>query len=279
MKLYVTGLAVLLALAGAQSARGQAREVGDPPRCPAVAVSCADDSTGAPLTFTASVSGGDPSTGLTYGWIVSAGVIVGGEGTSSITVNTAGTSNMPVKATVKVGGMPDGCSKEASCSTDVQGCRLTKVDEYGDISDEDETARLDNFAIELQNNPVSRGYVIAYAGRRARTGEAKARAERARDYLIGQRGIDAAKVVMLDGGHREGVTVELFIRPPDMAAPTATPTVEPGEVELIKDGGARTKRRGRVRPKTAPDGGTRRRRKSAALTAPVVPARAGPTIL
>lgn len=40
-------------------------------------------------------------------------------------------------------------------------------DSYGDISWEDEKAHLDNFAIALQRDPNTIGYIIVYAGRRA----------------------------------------------------------------------------------------------------------------
>ena len=44
-------------------------------------------------------------------------------------------------------------------------------DSYGDISWEDEMAHLDNFAIALQHDPDSIGYIIVYVGRRACVGK------------------------------------------------------------------------------------------------------------
>ena len=40
-----------------------------------------------------------------------------------------------------------------------------KFDEFGDINCEDEMARLDNFAIQLQNEPCTKGVIIFYGGR------------------------------------------------------------------------------------------------------------------
>ena len=45
-------------------------------------------------------------------------------------------------------------------------CRLG-LDGYGNIRFLDEKARLDNFAIQLQNEPKTQGYIIVYAGQKA----------------------------------------------------------------------------------------------------------------
>src|SRR4030095_1005015 len=58
-----------------------------------------------------------------------------------------------------------------------------KFDEYEDLSFEQEKRRLDNFAFQLRSAPALVGYIIAYSGRG--TGiDAKARADRAKDYLV-----------------------------------------------------------------------------------------------
>src|ERR1051325_8664958 len=41
-------------------------------------------------------------------------------------------------------------------------------DEFGDIKCEDEMARLDNFAVTLQNEPSAKGLIVIYGGRRFR---------------------------------------------------------------------------------------------------------------
>jgi hypothetical protein len=58
-----------------------------------------------------------------------------------------------------------------------------KVDEYGAINCEDEMARLDNYAIELQNDPSAQAVVIVYGGRRGtRRDEVRARMAYVRHY-------------------------------------------------------------------------------------------------
>jgi len=111
-------------------------------------------------------------------------------------------------------------------------CAL-KFDVYGNLLFSDEKARLDNFAIQLLNEERAVGYIIAYAGRKAVVAEAQLRANRARDYLISVREINPERVKAIDGGHREELTVELHVRPPGAPPPTAEPTVDPKEVEII----------------------------------------------
>jgi hypothetical protein len=68
-------------------------------------------------------------------------------------------------------------------------------DEYGLIRWEDEKARLDNFAIQIQNDPEIIGYVFVFDGNDVCEGEAKARAIRARDYVVNYRGIPWNRVM------------------------------------------------------------------------------------
>lgn len=118
---------------------------------------------------------------------------------------------------------------------------VVKFDEYGDTTLGEGRKRLDNFARHLQAEPDMQGYIIAYAGRRARTGEAQARAGQAKAYLVNVRGIEGARIVTVDGGYREAVTVELFIGAKGTSVPSPSPTVCPSEVQVIRtdSGGSR----------------------------------------
>jgi hypothetical protein len=191
--------------------------------CPVVAVSCTDAvDQGAPITFSASVTGGSASATATYNWSVSAGTITSGQGTPTITVDTAGLGGQTVTATVEVGGYPPACGRTASCSTQVRPPPViepTKFDEYGNIRFNDEKARLDNYAIQLQNSPGAEGYIIAYG---TCAGEGQARADRAKNYLVNTRGIQATRIVTIDGGCRADLTVQLWIVPTGANKPAAS---------------------------------------------------------
>ena len=116
-------------------------------------------------------------------------------------------------------------------------------DRYGNIRFSDEKARLDNFAIQLQNEEKAQGYIIVYAGRKATVAEAQTRANRARDYLINVRGINPERVKAVDAGFQEKFTVQLYIVPEGMTPPSPAPTVDPSQVELIYDKPRRPKRK------------------------------------
>jgi hypothetical protein len=213
------------------------------PPCPTVSVDCPTSPVepGSPITFTSSLVS---SMNVTYNWSVSAGTISSGQGTSSITVDSTGLGGQTVTATVEIGGLDPACSRTASCSAQVTAPApgATKFDEYGNIRFNDEKARLDNYAIQLQNQPGAQGYIIAYG---SCAGEAQARADRAKDYLVNTRGIDAGRIVTLDGGCREELVVELWIVPSGATAPTGTNTATVDPCPACKKQAAPRRRRGR----------------------------------
>ncbi|MDQ3917756.1 MAG: hypothetical protein M3348_04710 [Acidobacteriota bacterium] len=104
-------------------------------------------------------------------------------------------------------------------------------DAYGNIPLGDEQARLDNFGAGLQSLPGAQGFIMSYGGRTSRPDAAQARADRAKDYLVNARGIDAGRLVTVDAGYKEEPTTELWIVPAGAAPPTASPTVDASEVK------------------------------------------------
>ena len=196
-----------------------------PPPCPTVSVSCPTDvEANQPITFTASVSGGAEGATFTYNWSVSAGTISSGQGTSTITVDTNGVGGQSVTATVSIGGADPSCTgTTASCTTSVKVAPqpARKFDEYGNIRFNDEKARLDNYAIQLQNEPGSTGTIIVYG---SCAGEAQQRGDRAKDYLVNTRGIEAGRITVVDGGCKSDLNVQLWIVPQGAAAPQVDTT-------------------------------------------------------
>jgi hypothetical protein len=213
-----------------------------PPPCPNVSVTCADSvELGSPITYTANVTGG-PGT-VTYNWSVSAGTITSGQGTSTITVDSAGLGGQSVTATVSLGGLDPSCNATSSCTTQVKPppAQPVKFDEYGNIRFNDEKARLDNYAIQLQNQPGSTATIIAYG---SCEGEAQTRADRAKDYLVNTRGIEAGRITTVDGGCRSDLTVQLWIVPQGATAPTPDTTNAISPCPQCKKKAAPRRRRG-----------------------------------
>ena len=228
--------ALALAAGAAQAERFGGAQRDPPPavvqQCPTVTVSCPDVSRpGGTLTFTANVSGGDPRVTPTFDWTVSSGTISGGQGTSSVTVKVVsvpGPCGESYTGTVEVGGYDRSCLTSGSC-TIMDECppMARKIDEYGNVNYGSERARLDNLAIELQNDPTSRGHLICYGGRRDAPDAARRRCERARNYLVSARRISASRLFALDGGRREEQAVEFWLAPAGASPPQLTPTVFP----------------------------------------------------
>jgi len=190
------------------------------------------------ITYTADVAytGSAP---IKYKWNVSpsSARVISGLGTSTLNVDSTGLGGQRITATLTA----DDGSSDPACAQTVQAVSVIapvekkvivarEFDECNNCTFDDQKARLDNLAVELQNDPSTRGYIIAYGGRMSPLGQVEKLMTRARDYLITQRGIDASRLVIVNGGFREEDSVELWIVPSGAAAPQPTPTVQAGEV-------------------------------------------------
>lgn len=100
----------------------------------------------------------------------------------------------------------------------------TPFDEYGNICWENEQARLDNFAIQLQNQPTATGYIAVYAGRISCPNEAKYRGNRAKSWLL-HRGVSPRQIVLKDGGFQDAVRTILVISPQGAGEPRTRPAM------------------------------------------------------
>lgn len=228
---------------------------------------CTPSSTTVQLTANATDPDGDT---LLYAWTTTGGRITG-DG-PNVTWDLSGVTPGTYTANVEV---DDGCGCIAYASTTVVvdncNCVPTPVpptpmpevptptpgpppppptpqqfDTYGNIPRNDVKARLDNFANELQANPGAQGYIIAYGGRRGPAGEAQRRADFARDYLVNTRGVAADRIVTIDGGFREEAATELWLVPAGATPPTASPTLQPSDVQTTRTPTRRRRgRRGR----------------------------------
>lgn len=202
----------------------------DPPKCPVVTVSCPDMGGFGPVTFTANVTGGDATVTPAVKWAVTGGRILGRQDRFTITVEPPAEAG-EVVATLTVDGYGPACSLKASCKTYlIRDPMPRRIDEYGDIRVGDEKQRLDAFNGELQKDPTAQGYLVCYGGRRSRATEAQRRCDRAKNFLVVSRTMDAARVVTVDGGYREKPTTELWLVPSGVTPPSASPTVDPAEV-------------------------------------------------
>lgn len=191
------------------------------PVCPAIEIVCPTDvAPGQPITFSSRLTGGIPaSTNPVYNWTVSAGTIIQGQGTDTIKVDTNGLGGQTVRASLSVGGYNLECAADCGISVPLPKLYNRKFDEFPDISRNDEKARLDNYAIELQNDPTSTAHVVVYPGRNSKRGEVQQHANRVVEYLVHSRGLDKSRIVTLVGPARDNLYVELWITPQGATPP------------------------------------------------------------
>lgn len=180
--------------------------------CPTLSVSGPSGTTavGSPMTFTANVSGG---ASVTYNWTVSAGTISSGQGSSSITVDTTGlAANSNVTATVNISGLDTscGCTTTASETGSIAGLpEASLVDQFGTAPNDDVKARVDNFYVQLNNDPNAHGYIINYGT------PAQIKARRAQIMkAISFRKYDVSRVTFVDGPDSgSGVNTKFYLVP------------------------------------------------------------------
>ena len=89
--------------------------------------------------------------------------------------------------------------------------RYRKFDELYGMNWEDTMARLDNYAIQLQNEPSTFGVVVVHGKQHGRRGQFLDWASCIHDYLINRRGISSSRIVLTEAQPWEAITVELWL--------------------------------------------------------------------
>ncbi len=203
------------------------------------------------ITYTADVAY-NGTAGLLYTWTVSPANahLISGAGTPTITVDSTGLPGQHITATLVVddGSGEPICRQTAQASTVIPATPKRDIvgrefDTCCSCSYDDQKARLDNLAVELQNDPSTTTYIMAYGGRTSQMGQADRLLARARDYLVAQRGVDASRMTLINGGFREDDCVEVWIVPRGATPPQPSPTVQAGDVRPAP--AAKGRRRGR----------------------------------
>jgi len=93
--------------------------------------------------------------------------------------------------------------------------------------------RLGEFAAQLADNNDLKGFIITYAGKVSRRGEAKLMAEKARGDLALKLGLPASRITVIDGGFRGTAEYELFLLPEGAPSPAPTPTLSSNQVRIL----------------------------------------------
>lgn len=179
----------------------------------------------------AAVSAADAAA-LNYVWRVSPSdaQITSGLGTKSITVDTTGLGGrtLLVELDVADGVYDSSCRQRIAIDTDVVELPKERppiallFDEFPFRAFDDDKARMDNLAIEMQNDPNIQGYIIMYQGtdsRSQKNGDVSKLSRRALDYLVKVRGVDPSRIQIVRGGSRPTTTYQFWLVPPGSDLP------------------------------------------------------------
>jgi hypothetical protein len=96
-------------------------------------------------------------------------------------------------------------------------------DDFGDLTECSFSARMDQFLIELMNDPSTHGYIINYRATDILPSEYERGTKRFREYLV-YRKFDVSRITFLEG-FRETLITQLWIVPPGGEIPKLTDTV------------------------------------------------------
>lgn len=163
---------------------------------------------------------------LKYVWRVtpSTARVTSGLGTSTITVDTTGLGDQTLSVEVDVtdGVYDASCRQRIAVSTEIEKLKKETpptpilFDEFPFQSFDDDKARLDTLAIELQNNPTYQGYIIMYQGtdrKSQRSGKVDKLSRRALDYLVKERGVDPSRIQIVQGSDKPTTMYQIWVVP------------------------------------------------------------------
>ena len=173
------------------------------------------------MTFTANVSGGSQDQPITYNWTVSAGTISAGQGTPSITVIApSDVAGGTVTATVELGGLPVDCHCQTTASESApytqQIIPPQLIETIGNLKADEVKAHVQNWYVELANNPNAQGYIIIYGSPKEIAAQ-RTKITNAIRFLK----LDPSRVTIVEGGDKgTGVEVRFYLVPPGSTPPS-----------------------------------------------------------
>ena len=104
----------------------------------------------------------------------------------------------------------------ASAQTRKAQPQASRFDQFGQVGHCDLGARLDNFAIQLENEPHAKGAIVSYAPGGEGPGTGKQILELVKDYLVNTRGLAPERIETIYGGRNSEIyqpSTELWVVP------------------------------------------------------------------
>jgi hypothetical protein len=181
----------------------------------------------APIEISAQLLVNNSNEKSVFNWQTSGGKIVAGQGTATIQVEPTILSEMIV-VRVDVEGFSLECPVIDSTATTTIAVNAPhyKFDEFGNEASGSMKQRLDNLAIHLQTDISLHAYFVLFEGRDAFKATVERRQRFIKDYLVNNRGLEAARFSFISGGYRNGLETEVWLSSNNAQAPPLTPTVD-----------------------------------------------------
>lgn len=162
-------------------------------------------------TLSAGLTGGTlPKRELTYRWKVSPGKITSGQGTHSITVEMP-ECECDLSVETEVEGLEAGCQKSVGWRIGDLCFYPVSVDSYGDLVPDEEKALLDKHIPLLKKGQCWQMHITAHGKKGEDTAGVLVRAERAKQYLIEEHGVEADRITVFSGEPRDERKISLTV--------------------------------------------------------------------
>lgn len=177
---------------------------------------------GVPLEFSVTFVDEKDNEKYVYRWTVSQGEIVEGQGTNHIKVKVEG-GGFIVTATVEIDGLPSGCERTSSASTDTGGCGgmppiSAKVSEGVFINKASLKEQLYDFVIRLMSDPTASAYIVLYFDKKTSLAKLKQLITVVRNELI-EREISSDRITIIDKAGNKKLSFEFWVIPSGASPP------------------------------------------------------------
>jgi hypothetical protein len=174
---------------------------------------------GRSLTLKARVKGAVEDAGLRYDWKLSAGRIISGQGTNTITVDTKQLGGQVVQANLKVTSPATLC--EVSNSHEIKVFQSLLVERARLwLNGESIFSSFNDFPMHTGRDTIS--YIIAFGRANGCEGEAAFLLREIKNHLIEKHGLRSEAIVTIDGGYDRELQIEVRHRSLRERPPTVT---------------------------------------------------------
>ncbi len=158
-----------------------------------------------------------------FEWIINEGKVISDIGTV-VEIDVSRVKENKLTAFLEVKGLPPVCKSTATVVAEF-GNTARLFDSFGRLPNGDIRSRLDAFAQDISKHPGFHGYFYNYGDRVDGDRQMAARRRLFASHYQA-RNFDKSRVTIVDAGYREEIHTDVWLVPPGVKPPDATPTVD-----------------------------------------------------